>query len=101
MLMGSKILQRVGLSAGWAQEASIALFALAVGFGLMPLLIFIVGSSSLGRYDGATSARLYESLYQSLGAGSLASWIVVLGPYGIYLIAKLLRLWWRASARLA
>ena len=32
---------------------------------------------------------------------SLASWIVVLGPLGFYLIFRGLRQWWRASARLA
>ena len=31
----------------------------------------------------------------------MASWVVLLGPYGLYLLFKGLRGWWRASANLA
>ena len=75
-----------------------AVMVLALGFGLLPLLIFYAGSLTLGRYDGASVAGLYGSVYRGLGEGSLTSWIVVFGPYGLYLIFKALRLWWRAGA---
>jgi hypothetical protein len=99
--MRTKILERLGLAGGWAQEAVAAVIALLAGFGLLPLLIFFAGSSLLGRYEGASPARIYEVLYRGLGGDSLASWIVVLGPYGLYLIFRGLKAWWRASARLA
>jgi hypothetical protein len=86
---------------GWSREALIALIALIVGFGLMPLLIFYAGITLLGRYEGANAARIYEGVYHGLQLGSAASLIVVFGPYALYLILKGLRLWWRASARLA
>jgi hypothetical protein len=35
-----------------------------------------------------------------LREASIASWVVFLGPYGLYLLFKALRSWWRASARL-
>ena len=97
----SSILKRAGLASAWSQEAVMALITLGVGFGLMPLLIYYAGSTLLGRYDGASPARLYDAVYQGLAAGSAASMVVVFGPYGLYLVAKALRLWWRASARLA
>ena len=75
--------------------------ALTFGFVLMPVLIFHAGSSLLGRYEGASIARTFQSLYRGLQTGSSASWIVLFGPYGLYLIFKGLRLWWRASAKLA
>jgi hypothetical protein len=75
--------------------------ALLTGFALMPVLIFLAGSSLLGRYEGASVGRIYESVYRGLETGSVASWIVLLGPYGVYLIFKGLRSWWRASANLA
>jgi hypothetical protein len=75
--------------------------ALLVGFLLMPVLIFYTGSSLLGRYEGASLPRTFASIYAGLQSGSVASWIVLLGPYGLYLIFRALRLWWRASARLA
>ena len=78
-----------------------AVLALAIGFGLMPLLIFIAGSASLGRYEGASASAMYASLFQGFKMGSSAAWIVLLGPYALYLLFKGLRLWWRASAKLA
>lgn len=99
--MRSQFLNRLGLGSEWAQEGVLALLALGLGFGVMPLLIFLAGSTILGRYEGANAARVYDGIYQGLGLGSAVSWIVVLGPYGLYLLFRGLRLWWRTSARLA
>lgn len=95
------ILKRLDLTGRWTRELVHTALALAAGFGLMPLAIFYAGSQALGRYEGASAARIYRGTYQGLQTGSLASWIVVLGPLGFYLIFKGLRQWWRASARLA
>jgi hypothetical protein len=97
--MQSKILTRLGLANEWAQEAGIVAILLGLGFAVMPLLIFLAGSSLLGRYEGAAAARIYDAVYQGLRADSSAAWIVVLGPCGLYLILKGLRLWWRAGTR--
>ena len=99
--MPSTFFKRFGLTSAWSQEAVMAVGTLALGFGLMPLLIYYAGGALLGRYDGASSARLYDAVYRGLALGSAASLAVVLGPYGFYLAWKGLRLWWRASARLA
>jgi hypothetical protein len=99
--MRSTILKRFGLANGWAQEAAVAAVTLGIGFGAMPMLIYLAGSTLLGRYDNGNPARIYDGIYQGLGLGSVASWVVVLGPYGLYLLFRALRFWWRASARLA
>jgi hypothetical protein len=99
--MPSTILRQLGLGSLWAQEIAVAVIALAIGFGLMPLLIFLAGSASLGRYEGASAGAIYASLFQGFKSGSSAAWIVLLGPYGLYLLFRGLRLWWRASAHLA
>jgi hypothetical protein len=96
----SKIIKRLGLR-GWSRELWLAAGALLIGFGLMPVLIFFTGASLLGRYEGASLRHLYGSIYGGLEAGSVASWIVLLGPYGLYLLSKALKVWWRASAKLA
>lgn len=95
------LLERIGLRTRLTQEIAAALLALGVGFGLMPLLIFIAGSSALGKYEGASAAGIYASLFQGFKDGSTAAWIVLLGPYGLYLLFKALRLGWRAAGRLA
>jgi len=101
MGMRSRILSRIGLTGDWSQEVFMAIIALGVGFGVMPLLIYVAGSATLGRYEGANPARVYAAVYVGLKMGSGASFIVAFGPYGLYLAFKALRLWWRASARLA
>src|ERR1700722_12545776 len=95
------IFKSLNSASRWTRELVHAGLARAAGFGLMPLVFFYAGSQALGRYGAAGAARLYRGIYQGLQAGSLASWIVVLGPLGFYLIFRGLRQWWRASARLA
>jgi hypothetical protein len=91
------IFQRIRLS-GWLFELAAAILGLGLGFGLMPVLIFYAGATSLGRYEGASAAGIYDTVYQGLSFGSAASWTVVLGPYVLYVLFRGLRLWWRAGA---
>jgi hypothetical protein len=95
------LVRRLGLTGAWAQELGLAALALAVGLCIMPVLIFYAGASLLGRYDGASLGRSFESMYRGLGSGSGAAWTILLGPYAFYLLFKGLRLWWRVSANLA
>jgi hypothetical protein len=95
----SQLFARLRRSRGWSREILLTGITLALGFGLMPVLIFYAGSLLLGRYEGASVPHMYQSLYRGLQTGSAASWIVLLGPYGLYLLFKAMRLWWRAGAR--
>lgn len=71
---------------------------LLLGVSLMPILIFYAGAATLGRFEGASLGRLYGSLFLGLKEASIASWVIFLGPYGLYLLFRGLRAWWRASA---
>jgi hypothetical protein len=82
----------------WAVEVAAAVVCLAIGVALMPAAIFYTGAAALGKYEGASVGNLYSSVFSGIGAGSAAAWVVVLGPYGLYLLFKVLRLWWRAGA---
>jgi hypothetical protein len=84
----------------WAAELVAAGVGLLLGVTLMPVLIFYAGVAALGRFDGASLPNLYASLFAGLREASTASWVVILGPYGLYLLFRALRAWWRASARL-
>jgi hypothetical protein len=95
-----RILERAGLTNPWSVELALAALGLLTGAGIMPVLIFYTGAATLGRYEGASLGHLYHSLFVGLGEGSLVSWVVLLGPYGLYLLFKILRAWWRASAHL-
>ena len=78
----------------------VAGIGLLLGVALMPTLIFYAGVATLGRFDGASLRHLYSSLFEGLREASIASWVVLLGPYGLYLLFRALRAWWRASTRL-
>ncbi|MGO9512941.1 MAG: hypothetical protein ACLP2F_04785 [Steroidobacteraceae bacterium] len=97
----SEISRRLGLTRRWSRELWLTGIALFIGFVLMPLLIFYTGAALLGRYEGASLGRIYGTVYGGLKAGSVASWIVLLGPYGLYLLVRTLRTLWKASAKLA
>jgi hypothetical protein len=88
------------MNSPWSVELALAALGLLAGVGLMPVLIFYTGVATLGRYEGASLGHLYHSLFAGFGSGSTASWVVVLGPYGLYLLFKGLRAWWRASGHL-
>ena len=77
-----------------------AAIGLLLGIVVMPALIFYAGVATLGRFDGASLGHLYGSLFQGLREASIASWVVLLGPYGLYVLFRALSAWWRASARL-
>jgi hypothetical protein len=94
-------LRRIANTRPWALELGVAVLALLIGVALMPVLIFYAGVGALGRYEGASLGHIYSSLFAGLGQSSTASWVVLLGPYGLYLLFKALRAWWRASAGLA
>ncbi|HMI76164.1 MAG TPA: hypothetical protein VK495_15785 [Steroidobacteraceae bacterium] len=82
----------------WGAELVAAAAGLLLGVSLMPILIFYAGAATLGRFEGASLGRLYGSLFLGLKEASIASWVIFLGPYGLYLLFRGLRAWWRASA---
>jgi hypothetical protein len=91
-------LGRLGLTGPWATELGFAALGLLLGVVFMPVLIFYTGAATLGRYEGASLGNLYHGLFAGLGQASIASWVVLLGPYGLYLLFKGLRAWWRVGA---
>jgi hypothetical protein len=78
-------------------ELGLAVLGLLIGVGVMPVLIFYAGAASLGRYEGASLGRLYHTLFLGLGQASITAWVVFLGPYGLYVLFRGLRAWWRAG----
>jgi len=96
-MASNSILTRFGMTSPWSQELALAVLGLLIGIGVMPLLIYYAGAATLGRYEGASLARLYGSQFTGLAQASIASWVVLLGPYGLYLLFKGLRAWWRAG----
>jgi hypothetical protein len=81
----SKQLQRIAdyyLSArGLRRELLAAAICLVVGVLVMPCLIFACGRLVLGPYAHGNLFALWRDFLHGLGAGSQASWFILLGPY--------------------
>ena len=86
---------------GVARPLLVAVIGVAFGAVVLPALIFGCGVTLLGRYEGASIARVYGAVFDGLGRGSVASWIVLLGPYLLWQLFGLLRRWWLAAAVVA
>lgn len=76
------------------------LFVVLGGFGLLALpgFVFMVGQVLLGEYrPGAGAGAFYADLYGHLAQWSTWAWALVLGPW---LVVQLLRLLWLPMRRL-
>ena len=66
-------------------------FGLIAGFGLvvLPFLIYLAGVLSLGPYEGGLLAFL-GSLYGAFFAFQPSAWALLLGPYPLFWVVRLL-----------
>jgi hypothetical protein len=68
---------------------------LAIGLIVMPILIWLIGSSRLGPYANGGLLALWRDYVVGLAHGSLAFWLVALGPYAALWILRGARYWLR------
>ena len=62
---------------------------------LVPVLIWLVGTSTLGAYTNGGPFSLWRDYLAGLLHGSLAFWLVALGPYVAVWLWRALRWGWR------
>ncbi len=71
-------------------ELILAAVLLVVGFGLMPLAVYLVGQQILGEYGGGLGA-FYGDMYSALGRGERGAWLLLASPFlGIELLRLLI-----------
>src|ERR1700694_3632723 len=63
--------------------------AILVGLLVAPLLIFLVGHSTLGPYAHGGLGRLLADYFAGLGRGAPVFWAIALGPYVMTLLVRL------------
>ena len=80
---------------GVAHELLTLALCLAVGLLVLPVLIWFVGSAQLGPYANGGFGGLLSDYYLALVKGSLAYWLVALGPYAAVWLLRGLRFWFR------
>ncbi len=70
------------------REALIAGVCLLAGLFVMPLLVWLVGRSTLGEYRHGGSLALLGDYLAGLARAEPAFWVVLLGPYGFVLLLR-------------
>lgn len=78
-----------GLPPFWRRE--LGFLALLFGFGLlvMPFLIYLAGVLTLGPYEGGLLAFL-GSLLVAFFTATPSAWLLVFGPYLLFMAVRLL-----------
>lgn len=79
----------------WQREISIAASLLAFGLIVLPFSIYVVGQKLLGEYEGAGALGLAENIWLDLLALQPLTWLLVLTPYILVQLARVVRRVWR------
>lgn len=69
--------------------------ALAVGLVALPLLIYLVGTLTLGAYESGGFGSFLADFFLGLFRGWLPAWGVALGPMALVLFVRAVRFIWR------
>ncbi len=79
------------------REVVIAAVLFGCGFLLLPLAIYWVGTEVVGEYAGNGGLlALAEQIWSDFLALQPAAWVLVLCPYLVLLLIRLIRRTWRA-----
>ncbi len=84
----------------WRKE--LILTGVCVGFGLivLPALIYLVGVQLLGAYGGGPHiGSFYGDFFRNLIVGNGRTWFLVVGPYLLLLLLRLIFISWRPKSR--
>ncbi len=59
------------------------------GLFFLPLLIYFIGKSIFGAYDGSGFATFYGTLHSEFRAGEPVVWFLMLSPYIVWQVFRL------------
>lgn len=82
----------------WRREIAVVAGALLAGLLLLPLAIAAVGEAMIGPYEGGGALALAEQLWLDALALRPAAWILILSPYVLAQLVRLVWLVWRRPA---
>jgi len=78
-------------SSRWRKQATLAAICLGFGVLILPALIYVVGAKILGAYGGGPGiSSFYGDFFRNLISGGLRTWFIVLGPYLLLAVLRLI-----------
>jgi hypothetical protein len=82
----------------WKRETTIAAGLFFFGAFILPVAIFVVGRRLIGEYsEDAGALALAEHIWTDLLALRPSAWLLVLSPYLVVQLGRLVRRVWRRS----
>jgi len=80
----------------WRKELILGAIGLGFGLAILPALIYLVGVPILGAYGGGPHiGSFYGDFFRNLIDGVGRTWFVVVGPYLLLVVLRLILLSWR------
>ena len=81
------------------KEFGLLVFFLFAGLVLLPVLIYFVGQSVFGDYEGVGYGDFFSGLSEKIRNGDWASWFLILSPYFAWQCLRLMAYGWRLAGR--
>ena len=82
------------------KEAALFCGLLFLGLVVLPFAIWFVGQAVFGAYGGAGYGDFFGTLSGKIRNGDLVAWFLVLSPWLVWQIARLMVFGWRAAAKM-
>lgn len=80
-------------------ETGLFVGLLFIGFVVMPVAIYFVGSAIFGAYGGEGYGDFFGTLSTRIREGDQTAWFLVLSPYLVILIFRLMAWGWGRAAQ--
>ena len=75
----------------WKTEFLLDFGLLLFGAFALPFLIYLVGQQVVGEYEGENGFdTLYGDIFDALANGSMATWLLVVSPFLVVLLLRVL-----------
>ena len=82
------------------KEAALLAGLLFFGLVILPIAIWFVGKAVFGAYGGVGYGEFFGTLSGKIRGGDLAAWFLVLSPWLVWQILRLMAFGWRAAGKL-
>ena len=79
------------------REILLFLVLAILGLVVLPIAIFYVGGLVFGEYGGDGFGHFLESIVLRLAAGDRFAWLLILSPYVVLQLFRIMALAWRVT----